>query len=411
MTNLNLATSHASRILHVVQNGLQPAGIEPHVTRSWYRCCVNTASSRRRRGRTRYSNPSPLKELQQRMGECCRWRAPRWKACTTRSPARASRSSLPDTQGAVLTTITDPTLKREFRQAGLCARRAVGRAHEGTNGLGTCVAEGCRGDDASRRAFHAATTSSLSCSGAPIIDAHGGAARRARCLDRQLATTPRDPAPHDGAGQHVGEPDLALEFPARVSANAWILRFHSRPEFVGLLHEALVAVDGDGPDPRGQRKRADAARPSGRARRWSARRSKKCSSSSSPRSTSARTTEPQAIWPMRDLRPRPPFLRARARAAAAGTRTDGRAGSRRAVRNAPVVPLAEARHSAMSAKIRRCARTSTARGSCSRKQRADPAAGRDRHRQGSVRAGAAPQRRCGRQARSSRSIALRFRRA
>ena len=28
--------------------------------------------------------------------------------------------------------------------------------------------------------------------------------------------------------------------------HAWILRFHSRPEFVGLLHEALVAVDGSG---------------------------------------------------------------------------------------------------------------------------------------------------------------------
>jgi transcriptional regulator of acetoin/glycerol metabolism len=27
---------------------------------------------------------------------------------------------------------------------------------------------------------------------------------------------------------------------------SWILRFHSRPEFVGLLHEALVAVDGSG---------------------------------------------------------------------------------------------------------------------------------------------------------------------
>jgi transcriptional regulator of acetoin/glycerol metabolism len=28
--------------------------------------------------------------------------------------------------------------------------------------------------------------------------------------------------------------------------HAWILRFHSRPEFVGLLHEALIAVDGSG---------------------------------------------------------------------------------------------------------------------------------------------------------------------
>ena len=38
MTSLNLASSHASRIFHVVQSGLQPAGIEPHVTRSWHRC-------------------------------------------------------------------------------------------------------------------------------------------------------------------------------------------------------------------------------------------------------------------------------------------------------------------------------------------------------------------------------------
>jgi len=33
-----LASSHASRIIHTVQSGLKPAGIEPHVTRSWHRC-------------------------------------------------------------------------------------------------------------------------------------------------------------------------------------------------------------------------------------------------------------------------------------------------------------------------------------------------------------------------------------
>ena len=35
---LTISGNDASRIFHVVQSGLQPAGIEPHVTRSWHRC-------------------------------------------------------------------------------------------------------------------------------------------------------------------------------------------------------------------------------------------------------------------------------------------------------------------------------------------------------------------------------------
>src|ERR1700733_12075613 len=69
MTNLNLATSHASRVIHVVQNGLQPAGIEPHVTRSWQRCLqeyhLEPAAPRQSSVLTSHA----LKELQQRMGE------------------------------------------------------------------------------------------------------------------------------------------------------------------------------------------------------------------------------------------------------------------------------------------------------------------------------------------------------
>ena len=38
MSNLSFTSSHASRILNVVRGGLKPAGIDAHVTRSWYRC-------------------------------------------------------------------------------------------------------------------------------------------------------------------------------------------------------------------------------------------------------------------------------------------------------------------------------------------------------------------------------------
>src|SRR6185295_6249757 len=38
VSNLSFTSSHASRILNVVRGGLKPAGIDAHVTRSWYRC-------------------------------------------------------------------------------------------------------------------------------------------------------------------------------------------------------------------------------------------------------------------------------------------------------------------------------------------------------------------------------------
>ena len=50
---------------------------------------------------------------------------------------------LSDTQGVVLTTITDPTLQPEFRKAGLSLGALWDERHEGTKGIGTCLAEGC----------------------------------------------------------------------------------------------------------------------------------------------------------------------------------------------------------------------------------------------------------------------------
>src|ERR1700736_5613784 len=69
MTNLSLATSHASRILHVVQNGLQPAGIEPHVTRPSYGFLREYRIEPSAPRESAVLNSQSLKELQHRMGE------------------------------------------------------------------------------------------------------------------------------------------------------------------------------------------------------------------------------------------------------------------------------------------------------------------------------------------------------
>ena len=244
MTNLNIATSHASRILHVVQNGLQPAGIEPHVTRSWYRCLreyrIEPSSPRQ----NTVLNSHALKELQQRMGELLPVARAEMESLYEQIAGSGFAVILSDTQGAVLTTITDPALQREFRQAGLSLGALWDERHEGTNGIGTCLAEGCP-VTVHREEHFRGYNLSLSCSGAPILDPHGSIiavldASTANSSDSRLIQR-HTMALVNMSAHLISRWNFLNEF-----SQSWILRFHSRPEFVGLLHEALVAMDGAG---------------------------------------------------------------------------------------------------------------------------------------------------------------------
>ena len=244
MTNLNLATSHASRILHVVENGLQPAGIEPHVTRSWYRCLREYRIEPSAPRQNAVLNSQSLKELQQRMGELLPVARAEMESLYEQIAGSGFAVILSDTQGVVLTTITDPSLQREFRQAGLSLGALWDERHEGTNGIGTCLAEGCP-VTVHREEHFRGYNLSLSCSGAPILDPHGSIiavldASTANSSDSRLIQR-HTMALVNMSAHLISRWNFLNEF-----SQSWILRFHSRPEFVGLLHEALVAIDGGG---------------------------------------------------------------------------------------------------------------------------------------------------------------------
>src|SRR5579859_1845618 len=244
MTNLNLATSHASRILHVVQNGLQPAGIEPHVTRSWYRCLREYRIEPSAPRQNTVLNSQSLKELQQRMGELLPVARAEMESLYEQIAGSGFAVILADTQGAVLSTITDPSLHREFRHAGLALGALWDERHEGTNGIGTCLAEA--GPVTVHREEHfRGYNVSLSCSAAPILDPHGGIvavldASTANSSDSRLIQR-HTMALVNMSAHLISRWNFLNEY-----SQAWIVRFHSRPEFVGLLHEALMAIDDTG---------------------------------------------------------------------------------------------------------------------------------------------------------------------
>jgi transcriptional regulator of acetoin/glycerol metabolism len=244
MSNESLATSHAARILSVVQNGFHPAGIEPHVTRSWQRCVREYGIVPQAPRQIAMLNPLALKEQQQRMGELLPVARAEMESLYEQIAGSGFAVILSDTQGAVLSTITDPSLQREFRQAGLSLGALWDERHEGTNGIGTCLIEG--GPVTVHREEHfRGYNLSLSCSAAPILDPHGvvmGAldASTVKSSDSRLIQR------HTMALVNMSANLIARWNFLHEYEQSWILRFHSRPEFVGLLHEALVAVDGSG---------------------------------------------------------------------------------------------------------------------------------------------------------------------
>jgi transcriptional regulator of acetoin/glycerol metabolism len=244
MPDENLATSHASRILQVVHGGFQPAGIEPHVTRSWHRCLREYGIEPSAPRQIAVLNPGSLKDSQQRMGELLPIARAEMESLYEQIAGSGFAVILSDTQGAVLSTISDPALQREFRQAGLSLGALWDERHEGTNGIGTCLAEG-NSVTVHRQEHFRGYNVSLSCSAAPILDPHGAIlavldASTANSSDSRLIQ--RHTMALVNMSTHlISRWNFLNEF-----SQSWVLRFHSRPEFVGLLHEALIAVDGCG---------------------------------------------------------------------------------------------------------------------------------------------------------------------
>ncbi|MGA2399954.1 MAG: sigma-54-dependent Fis family transcriptional regulator, partial [Steroidobacteraceae bacterium] len=231
-------------MIQVVESGLQPAGIEPLVTRSWHRCLREYGIEPSAPRQISVLNPQSVKQLQERLGQLLPVARAEMESLYEQIAGSGFAVILADTQGAVLSTITDPALQREFRHAGLSLGALWDERHEGTNGIGTCLAEA--GPVTVHREEHfRGYNLSLSCSAAPILDPHGGIlavldASTANSSDSRLIQR------HTMALVNMSAHLISRWNFLNDYRHSWILRFHSRPEFVGLLHEALMAIDDEG---------------------------------------------------------------------------------------------------------------------------------------------------------------------
>jgi transcriptional regulator of acetoin/glycerol metabolism len=150
---------------------------------------------------------------------------------------------LTDASGVVLYERTDPTLTEVFHAAGLMAGADWSERQEGTNGIGTCIAEN-QPMIVHREEHFRSCHIGLSCSGAPIRDPSGAliAVLDASTLSsRETRTSVAQTMDLVSLSARLIEKCLFLQHFQR----ELVFRFHARPEFVNLEHSGTIALARD----------------------------------------------------------------------------------------------------------------------------------------------------------------------
>jgi transcriptional regulator of acetoin/glycerol metabolism len=150
---------------------------------------------------------------------------------------------LTDATGVILYEKADATLTDTFRAAGLMVGADWSEPREGTNGIGTCIAEN-RPVIVHRNEHFRWRHIGLSCSGAPIRDPSGAlvAVLDASTLSAQQ---PRASVAHTMALVSLSARLIEKCLFLRHFQQGVVFRFHARPEFVNLQHDGAIALADD----------------------------------------------------------------------------------------------------------------------------------------------------------------------
>src|SRR6185295_15573847 len=233
-----LPSGNHARFVHSVIRGTSRNATAPeHVKRSWLRCMDEYGLDPESDGQPAVVSRQELEARKEHSLELVSF-ADTEMAHLHRQLAGSGHSIiLTDRDGVLLSYYGDPSFKDAASRAGLVPGGVWSERHGGTNGMGTCLAE--RAPLIVHRDEHfLARNTGLTCCAAPIFDPGG-----------ELAAVLDASGESDRAQQHtlvlVNMSAQAIEkrlFLHRFR-DAFVVRFHSRPELLGTSSEGMIAFD------------------------------------------------------------------------------------------------------------------------------------------------------------------------
>src|SRR5215813_4359121 len=232
--------THARYIYSVIRGGRVPdegAAAPEYVKRSWLRCLDDY-------GLDPDSNAEPLvvshQELlarKQQSLELMSFADTEMANLYQQLAGSGYSIILTDREGVLLSYYGDPSFRHAASRTGLVPGAVWSERHGGTNGMGTCLLE--QAPVIIHREHHfLARNTGLTCCAAPVFDHRG-----------ELVAVLDASGESDRAQQHTL---VLVNMSAQMIENrlflhrfrdAFVVRFHSRPELVGTWSQGIVALD------------------------------------------------------------------------------------------------------------------------------------------------------------------------
>lgn len=243
LSQMNRHTQQIFDLARGAHADIGPAG-DASIARSWLRCL-----QQHQLDPSAGASPSVLGEhdiqlRRERLQQVMAISTPEMQSLQRQLDRDGRAILLTDAQGVILSCLTGEPDRRDFERAGLLQGADWSEGSEGTNGIGTCVIErqalSIHRDEHFRN-HHLA----LTCSASPVFDPDG----------ELLAVLDVSSVRRDESRQSQFHTMAMVNLSAKVIESCyflkqfddyWLLRLHAQPTHAGLLHEGLLAFDGEG---------------------------------------------------------------------------------------------------------------------------------------------------------------------
>ena len=234
--------SHARFIYSVIRGTAREEGTKPpeHVKRSWLRCINEYGLDPQSHAEAVVVSRDEFLDCKERNADLVSFADTEMAHLYQQLAGSGHSIILTDREGILVSYYGDPGFKRAASRAGLVLGAVWSERHGGTNGMGTCLFE--RAPVIIHRDHHFLTRNTgLTCCAAPIFDHRG-----------ELVAVLDASGESDRAQQHTL---VLVNMSAQMIENrmflhrfrdAFVVRFHSRPELVGTWSEGIIALGLDG---------------------------------------------------------------------------------------------------------------------------------------------------------------------
>ncbi|HKU14860.1 MAG TPA: sigma-54-dependent Fis family transcriptional regulator [Steroidobacteraceae bacterium] len=241
------ATRHAATVLQFVRSpsadALAGTVLSPAIGGSWRRCALDYSLDPARHYSPTIVDAAALAERRAQHAELLQVASAEMDWLYEYIAESGYALILTDATGIVLYEKTDATLATTFRSSGLVIGADWSERRQGTNGMGTCIAEN-RPIIVHREEHFRSSHIGLTCFGSPIRDPSGALVA---VLDASTLSA-RDP--RSGFGHTMALVNMSARLIEKCLflhhfQRDIVFRFHARPEFVNLQHDGAIALSRD----------------------------------------------------------------------------------------------------------------------------------------------------------------------